>query len=178
MGGTHRNRPVQALNFFFGRNDTTLWVDRPCRFFDAARMAFTSKRYLAARSSRTRLTSSTMGSLAIAYSPMSSSGVQITGQSQPYSRQIMASARVFVAFAIWTQFQVTRKSIPCTAAIAMCAASVTALRGILPEARMREANSVTSDVMSSKERSLTLFSLSRAAAGSPALISSMTSCEM
>jgi len=55
----------QALSFFFGTNDTTLRVDRPCRFFDARRMALTSKLYLAARSSRTRRTSSTMGSLSI-----------------------------------------------------------------------------------------------------------------
>jgi hypothetical protein len=36
-----------------------------------------SKPCLAARSSRTRRTSSTMGSLAISYSPMSSSGVAL-----------------------------------------------------------------------------------------------------
>jgi hypothetical protein len=42
------------------------------------------------------------------------------------------------ALAICTQFQVTRKSIPCTAAIAICAASVAALRGILPEIRIPE----------------------------------------
>jgi hypothetical protein len=36
-------------------------------------------------------------------SPMSSSGVQMTGQSNPRSRQIRASARAFVAFAMCTQ---------------------------------------------------------------------------
>jgi hypothetical protein len=37
------------------------------------------------------------------------------------------------------QLPVTRKSIPCIAAMAMCAASVAALRVILPEARMADA---------------------------------------
>jgi hypothetical protein len=39
--------------------------------------------------------------------------------------------------------------------MAMCAASAAALRGILPEARMRDANSATSGVMSSSGKSWT-----------------------
>jgi hypothetical protein len=49
----------------------------------------------------------------------------------------------------------------------MCAASVAALRGILPESRMVDANSATSGVMSSSGRCWTAFNLSRVAAGSP-----------
>jgi hypothetical protein len=143
--------------------------------FDAIRIALTSKPYLAANPPRTRRTSSTIESLATNYSPMSSSGGQMTGQSNPCSRQTRASARAFAAFAICAQFQVTRKSIPCTAAIAMCAAS--ALRGIFPEARMRVANSVTSGVISSSGRPLSAFNRSRATPGSPALTSSVTSWE-
>ena len=45
----------------------------------AARMALMSKACLAASVSRARRTSSTMGSLDMAYFPNSSSGVQITG---------------------------------------------------------------------------------------------------
>jgi len=58
------------------------------------------------------------------------------------------------------------------------AASVAALRGILPEARMLDANSATSRVMSSSGISWIDFNRSRAAMGSPALASSTTSCEM
>jgi hypothetical protein len=148
----------QALNFFFGTNDTTLCPERRCRLFAAARIALTSKWYLTASSSRARRTSSMTGSLSMTYSPMSSSGVQITGHSHACSRQMNASALVIAAFAMCTQFQVTRKSIPCTAAMAMCAASVAALRGILPAARILDANSATSGVMSSNGRSWSTFS--------------------
>ena len=96
---------------------------------------------------------------------MSSSGVQMTGHSHACSRQMEASALAIAAFAICTQFQVTRKSIPCTAAMAICAASVAALRGILPEAKMPVANSVTSGVMSNRGRSWSTLSRSRAATG-------------
>ena len=71
----------QALNLFFATNDTTLRRERRCRLFEATRIALTSKPYLAASSSRMRRTSSTMGSLAMSYSSMSSSGVQVTGHS-------------------------------------------------------------------------------------------------
>ena len=114
----------------------------------------TSKACLAASLSRARRTSSTMGSFDMAYSPNSSSGVQMTGHSQSCSRQMEASALTIAALAMCAQFQVTRKSIPCTAAMAMCAASVAALRGILPEAKMPDASSVTSGVMSRRGRPL------------------------
>src|ERR1017187_100850 len=77
----------QALNFFLDTSDTTLCLERRCRLFAAARIALTSKPCLAASSSRTRRTSSTIGSLGMSYSPDSSSGVQITGHSHPCSRQ-------------------------------------------------------------------------------------------
>jgi hypothetical protein len=84
----------------------------------------TSKPYLAASTSRTRRTSSTMGSLGMSYSPISSSGVQMTGHSHACSRQMKATDLAITAFAMCTQFQVTRKSIPCTAAMAMYVRSV------------------------------------------------------
>jgi hypothetical protein len=93
LGPSSRRAPVssgQALNFFFGTNDTTLCLDRRCRLFEATRIALTSKPYLAASSSRTRRTSSTMGSLDMSYSPISSSGVQMTGHSHACSRQMKA----------------------------------------------------------------------------------------
>jgi hypothetical protein len=55
---------------------------------------------LAASSSRTRRTSSMMGSLTMTYSPMSSSGVQMTGHSHPCCRQINARAFAIAAFAM------------------------------------------------------------------------------
>ncbi len=74
----------QALNLrFFCTNDTTLRLERPCRFFDAARINLTSNPCLAASPSRTRRTSSIMGSLGMTYSPNSSSGVHMTGHSHP-----------------------------------------------------------------------------------------------
>src|SRR5450631_226405 len=82
----------QALNFFLDTSDTTLCLERRCRLFAAARIALTSKPYLAASSSRTRRTSSTIGSLGMSYSPHSSSGVQMTGHSHACSRQMKASA--------------------------------------------------------------------------------------
>jgi hypothetical protein len=117
LGPSSRRAPVssgQALNFFFGTNDTTLCLDRRCRLFEATRIALTSKPCLAASSSRTRRTSSTMGSLGMSYSPISSSGVQMTGHSHACSRQMKARDLAITAFAMCTQFQVTRKSIPCS----------------------------------------------------------------
>jgi len=49
---------------------------------------------------------------------------------------MFATSLAMMAFAICTQFQVMRKSMSCTAAMAMCAASVAALRGMIPEARI------------------------------------------
>jgi len=41
----------------------------------------------------------------MSYSPMSSSGVQMTGHSHACARQMEASALAFAAFAMCTQFQ-------------------------------------------------------------------------
>ena len=46
------------------------------------------------------------------YSPMSSSGVQITGGSYPRSRHTFTMARWIVAFAMCRQFQVSRYCMP------------------------------------------------------------------
>jgi hypothetical protein len=73
-------------------------------------MALTSKRRLAASLSRARRTSSTIGSLDMAYSSNTYSGVQMTGHSYPCCRQMEASALTIAVSAMCTQFQVTGKS--------------------------------------------------------------------
>jgi len=80
------------------------------------------------------------------------------GHSKPYCPQIHATALAIEAFAICTQFLVTGKSRPCTAATAVCAVSVAAFRGMIPE-----ANPSTSGVMSSSGISRITSNLSRAA---------------
>ena len=51
-------------------------------------------------------------------SPCNSNGVQITGGRNPAARQTASIFSRTDALAIWAQFQVTRKSAPCVAAIA------------------------------------------------------------
>jgi hypothetical protein len=53
---------------------------------------------------------------------ISSNGVQITGGTWPASAITARTRSTMAALAIWRQFQVSRKSTPCTAATAMCAA--------------------------------------------------------
>jgi len=53
------------------------------------------------------------------YSSISSIGVQISGGSKPAPRQTSSILPRIVALAMWAQFQVSRKFIPCTAASAM-----------------------------------------------------------
>jgi hypothetical protein len=55
------------------------------------------------------------------YKPINSYGVQITGHLKSCLWQTEAIAFALAAFAMCTQFHVTRKSIPSTAAIAMWA---------------------------------------------------------
>ena len=94
----------QALNFFLGTNDTTLCLERRCRCLEATRIALISKPYLAASSSRTLRTSSTMGSFRMNYSPVSSSGVQVAGHSRACSRQMKAKDFAIAAFAMILNF--------------------------------------------------------------------------
>lgn len=73
----------------------------------------------------------------------------MTGHSKPDRLQIFATYLAMMAFAICTQFQVMRKSMSCTAAMAMWAASAAALRGMIPDARISEASTPASAVISS-----------------------------
>ena len=63
------------------------------------------------------------------HSSISSSGVQITGGDSPAERHVRSIGPRVAALAMCVQFQVRRKSIPWTAATAMCSASTAAAVG-------------------------------------------------
>jgi hypothetical protein len=64
------------------------------------------------------------------YYTINSCGVQMTGAENPSRSQMSRNFSTMAALAMWRQFHVRRKSIPCTAAVATWAASVSAFAGI------------------------------------------------
>lgn len=75
----------------------------------------------------------------------SSCGVQITGGSNPLSRQMRSMRGRIEGFAMCLQFQVNRYSTPLTAAMEMCNASIAAFSGNGTPERRESANAMRDD---------------------------------
>jgi hypothetical protein len=72
---------------------------------------------------------------------INSSGVQITGQTCPSSRQSFSMRRTLCALLMCLQFHVSRKSMPCTVAMAICSASAAARPTPIPGSDAPRGNS-------------------------------------
>ncbi len=108
---------------------------------------------------------------------ISSCGVHITGAGKPSSAQTPLSFSTMVALALWRQFQVRRKSIPWTAAIATWAASVSALAGINRLANKALVRASASGGYGNIRHAPSFARRSFAAVGSPRSTSVTTSTE-
>jgi len=108
---------------------------------------------------------------------MSSCGVHMTGAGKPSASQISRNFSTMVALAICRQFHVSRNSIPCTAAVATCAASVSALAGINRLDINTRVKSSASLGYGNTRHSLNLATRSSAALASPRSTSFITRTE-